>query len=153
MGKNSTGKLTNLESAFVAAVVSGKSYSDAYRITHDGADGLKPTVVAKKAQQFRKEHPRVDAEIERLKSDNVSSAIMSREELIADIQGLFVAALASSVRIDKESGLPCLASDKAANVSLRASERLSKLLGYDAEEKVDSTITIKLSPEVEEYAE
>ena len=153
MGKNSTGKLTNLESAFVAAVVLGKSYSDAYRMTHDGADGLKPTVVAKKAQQFRKEHPRVDAEIERLKSDNLSNAIISRDELISDIQKLFAAALESSVHIDTQSGLPCLASDKAAGVALRASERLSKLLGYDAEEKVDSTITIKLSPEVEEYAE
>ena len=41
----------------------------------------------------------------------------------------------------------------ARNTAIKAEQQLSKMLGYDAAEKIDATVTITLAAELEEFAE
>ena len=144
---------SGVEQAFINAVVAGNTRSEAYRISHpESSEGLSPNVISRKAAQFCKEHPRVNEEIERLLNECAKAALITRERLISDTYDLYCASLSSATLISEETGEAYLVSDKAAKVALTASERLSKLLGYDEPEKRDATITVKFADEVKKYA-
>lgn len=143
---------SGVEQAFINAVVAGNTHSEAYRISHPDSVDLSPSVISRKTAQFCKEHPRVKEEIDRLLNESAKTALITRERLISDTFDLYCASLSSATLISEETGEAYLVSDKAAKVALTASERLSKLLGYDEPEKRDATITVKFADEVKKYA-
>lgn len=144
---------SGVEQKFIDAVIGGQTYSDAYRASHPGHESLSSKQISQKAAQFRREHPRVDEEIKRLHEEAITNARISRDDIIEQITLLFEASIRSATLPLSEDNKLYLASDKAANIALKASERLCKLLGYDEPEKVDSIVTVRFSGEVEDYAE
>ena len=144
-------KLSAVERKFVEAYMGGATKSDAYRASHSDAGKLTSRQVSSKAHQFIKEHPRVTAEIERLEAEALDNAVITRDELTRGIVKLYNAALESS--LTNVEGVDYLVSDKSAKVALAASERLSKLLGYDAPEQTNGKVTVVFEGEAKEYAE
>jgi hypothetical protein len=90
-------------------------------------------------------------EIERLEAEARDNAVITRDELTRGIVKLYNAALESS--LTNVEGVDYLVSDKSAKVALAASERLSKLLGYDAPEQTEGKVTVIFEGEAKEYAE
>lgn len=134
--------------------IEGMSQYDAYKTAYNPESASRKTIDNKAYEMAKK--PEIRARIEELRGRSADKmaekiaekSIRTKEESLRRLMDIADGAFADTLTTRQWQ-----AAAAARNTAIKAEQQLSKMLGYDAAEKIDATVTITLAAELEEFAE
>lgn len=133
-------------------VIHGKNKVEAYKAAYEIPSGLTARQICNRADKAFSGKA-IQAEIERLREECRNTEIVTRDELLLGLKELIddTKSCMSRVIHDEDGNEEHIIIPKYAEIYIKAVDRVAKLIGADAPEKVENDINVHIGKELAKY--
>lgn len=138
-------RLTEKQEKFAQLVAKGVRYADAYRQSYDVRSGTTDNTIYNSAWGVMR-NPKVAQRVKELQKECNNLQLRTREQSLKRLIDISEECYKAA-----KSEKKWTAKNSCFTTALKAESQIAKMCGFDAAEKVDATISITLSSELDEY--